>query len=155
MRTYYRLSPFVESIDPVGRKHVIYGVITNLREYYVTRNLARKMVSVLLAHERAGDYPQEMDRGAFAELLTEQLQEVSHDRHLRVSYDAPGSSGHPLGPPENDPKLSKNVERDNCTFQKVEILPHNIAYLKFNAFPPIGLCRAAAERLAEKKLAAN
>jgi len=36
------------------------------------------------------------------------------------------------------------VERENCTFKKVEILPHNIGYLKLTAFPDPSICRATA-----------
>lgn len=27
------------------------------------------------------------------------------------------------------------IEHDNCTFSKLEILDHNIGYVKFGAFP--------------------
>jgi C-terminal processing protease CtpA/Prc len=32
------------------------------------------------------------------------------------------------------------MEENNCTFEKVKILPHNIGYLKFNEFPDASLC---------------
>jgi C-terminal processing protease CtpA/Prc len=36
--------------------------------------------------------------------------------------------------PEQDMQYQKMLERTNCAFQKVEILSHNIGYLKLNAF---------------------
>jgi hypothetical protein len=32
------------------------------------------------------------------------------------------------------------LEHDNCTFSKLEILDHNIGYVKFGAFPDPDIC---------------
>jgi len=36
--------------------------------------------------------------------------------------------------------MQRELERNNCTFVKLEILPENVGYLKFNAFPAPGIC---------------
>jgi C-terminal processing protease CtpA/Prc len=36
------------------------------------------------------------------------------------------------------------MEQGNCTFKKVEILPHNIGYLKLNSFPEPSVCQSTA-----------
>jgi C-terminal processing protease CtpA/Prc len=36
------------------------------------------------------------------------------------------------------------MQRVNCAFERVQILPHNIGYLKLNAFPDTSVCRATA-----------
>ncbi|MFZ0590456.1 MAG: S41 family peptidase [Bryobacteraceae bacterium] len=89
-----------------------------------------------------GDYKNETDGADFAALLTKHLQDVSHDRHLRVVYSA--AEVPPLGPPEADPNFRSMLERDNCAFRKVEVLPHNIGYVRFNGFGPVSLCRDTA-----------
>ncbi len=132
-------------LDAAERKHVIDGVISNLKQYYVYPDLAQKMADALLAHERAGDDNAETDGALFAELLTKQLRDVSHDRHLNVFYSPFKAPEHPPAGPEDDAQFRKQLERDNCSFQKLEILPHNIGYLKFNAFPPPSLCRPTVE----------
>jgi C-terminal processing protease CtpA/Prc len=43
----------------------------------------------------------------------------------------------------------------NCTFEKVEILPHKIGYLKLNSFPDPGICGAIAHASLEKMNQAN
>src|SRR5260370_29306959 len=52
--------------------------------------------------------------------------------------------------PERPPKPTseeiaqyrREMEANRCTFQKVEVLPHNIGYIKLNSFPDPSVCRA-------------
>jgi C-terminal processing protease CtpA/Prc len=37
------------------------------------------------------------------------------------------------------------MEQENCMFKKVEILPHNIGYLKLDFFPDTSMCKATAK----------
>ena len=36
------------------------------------------------------------------------------------------------------------MKRQNCAFEKIELLPRNIGYLKLNSFPDPEVCRVAA-----------
>jgi C-terminal processing protease CtpA/Prc len=36
------------------------------------------------------------------------------------------------------------MEQENCTFEKAQILPHNIGYLKLNSFPEPSVCQSTA-----------
>ncbi len=129
-------------IDADEKKRVINGAIANLRESYVYPNIAQQMIDALLTHERNGDYKREVNGSEFAGLLTQHLQDVSHDLHLRVAYST--TEVPPLGPPERDPTFQGRIERDNCAFREVKILPHNIGYLRFDAFLPPTLCGGTA-----------
>jgi Peptidase family S41/N-terminal domain of Peptidase_S41 in eukaryotic IRBP len=129
------------AIDAAEKKRVLNGAIANLREYYVYPNVAREMINALLTHDRNGDYAKEIDGAGFATLLTKQLQDVSHDLHLRVAYSAAEVPEHPPGP-EGDARFRSMLKRENCGFRKVEVLSHNIGYVKFDGFGPLGLCRA-------------
>lgn len=132
-------------VDATERKRVIDGAVANLKEYYVYPDVAQKMADALLAHEKSGDDDAETEADGFAHLLTKQLREVSHDRHLSLSYSrdpAPASTSGPS--PEDLTRFRQDMERTNCTFEKVEVLPGNIGYLKFNAFPEPSVCREKA-----------
>jgi C-terminal processing protease CtpA/Prc len=85
------------------------------------------------------------DGAAFADLLTSQMRDVSHDRHLIVVYSKAATPDRPPGStPEGLARYRKAMEQSNCTFEKVEILPHNIGYLKLNSFPDPSVCQPTA-----------
>jgi Peptidase family S41/N-terminal domain of Peptidase_S41 in eukaryotic IRBP len=131
--------------DAAQRKRLINDVIENLKKHYVDPDAARKTADVLLTHEKNGDDDKVADGGAFADLLTKQMREASHDMHLEVLYSqAPLPNLLPEPPAADLARYRKALEQDNCTFKKVEILPHNIGYLKLNAFPDPRVCRATA-----------
>jgi C-terminal processing protease CtpA/Prc len=103
------------------------------------------MADALLAHNKNGDDDAVTDGRAFADLLTRQMREVSHDMHLEVVYSQsplPDLLTEPS--PEDLARYRKELEQDNCTFKKVEILPNSIGYLKLNAFPEPSMCQATA-----------
>jgi C-terminal processing protease CtpA/Prc len=81
-----------------------------------------------------------VDGDALASRLHKDLEDISHDLHLRVDfspYKVP-----PMGPPnpEDEARFHQQMEHDNCAFEKVEILPNNIGYIKFNGFMDAGFC---------------
>jgi hypothetical protein len=132
-------------LDAAERQRVVDGVIKDLKEHYVDRDVALKMADALLAHEKNGDDSATTDGAAFANLLTRQLREVSHDMHLEVVYSQDRLPDHPGTPsPESLANYRRALERENCTFETVKILPHNIGYLKLNSFPDVSICRSTA-----------
>jgi hypothetical protein len=132
-------------LDAAERKRLMNAVIDNLKQHYIDPQVARKMADALLAHNKNGDDDAVADGRAFADLLTRQMREVSHDMYLEVVYSQsplPHLLTEPS--PEDLARYRKELEQDNCTFKKVEILPNNIGYLKLNAFPDPSMCQATA-----------
>jgi hypothetical protein len=85
-------------LDGAERRQVIDEVIKNLKEHYVDREVALKMADALLAHEKKGDDRVVTEGGAFADLLTRQMRDVSHDMHLEVVYSRDRLPEHPEAP---------------------------------------------------------
>jgi len=131
-------------LGPAERKRLVVAAIANLKSHYYDREAAQKMADALAAHDKRGDYDAVLDGAAFALLLTQQMREVVPDRHLTFDYfeDSP-----PQQPARNSTALDQGfsaVKQQNCTFERVEILPRNIGYLKFNFFSDPEACRVAA-----------
>jgi retinol-binding protein 3 len=128
------------TIDAGERKKVIDGVGDVLKEYYIELPVAQQMADALKAHEAKGDYNAISDGDTFASQLTKDLQAVSHDKHLRVNFNSFKAPPMKERTPEDEARFQKQMERDNCAFDKVEILPNNIGYIKFNGFMDAEFC---------------
>jgi Peptidase family S41/N-terminal domain of Peptidase_S41 in eukaryotic IRBP len=126
-------------IDAATRSHVIEGVAGKLRQFYVFAEPARRMAEALAQHQRDGDYDAVTNGWVFANRLTEDLQKVSNDKHLVVSF-SPVADGPPVRSPYMfDPRL-----RADCGFERSETLPGEIGYVKINLFVDPSMCRPKA-----------
>jgi hypothetical protein len=132
-------------IDATTRARVIDGAIANLNESYVFPETAKKMEAVVRARQKKGEYDSITDGDDLAKMLTDNFQEVSHDKHLRVNFSPAAVPDMPKGPdPKADDADRKQMERMNCGFDKVEILTGNVGYLKFNFFGDPEVCGPTA-----------
>jgi hypothetical protein len=134
-------------IDAAARARILDGIAAKITEFYIYPEIGKKMIEAMRAHQKKGEYDAITDGMAFAELLTKQLQDVSHDKHLRVDCmpevvpkdDPPLMAERPI-----DPEFRTFMERQNCGFEKVEHLPGNIGYVKLNFFGDPRVCGATA-----------
>jgi hypothetical protein len=132
-------------VSAAERQRVIDAAIGNLKQHYFDRQVAQRTANALQAHAASGDNKAVTDPKAFADLLTRQMRDASHDMHLELDYSRetlPESRPEPT--PEDIARYRKVLKENNCFFDKVEILPRNIGYLKLNSFPDISECRATA-----------
>jgi hypothetical protein len=135
----------VFKLDAAERQRVIDAAVAILKEHYIERDDAQKMADALLAHQKSGDDDAVTDGAAFAALLTRQMRDVSPDRHLTLDYSQAPLPQHPTGQtPEGLARYREAMNQQNCTFERVEILRHNIGYLKLNSFPDVSLCQPTA-----------
>jgi len=141
-----KLSDLNFKIDAATRTRVIDGTITQLNEFYVFPETAKKMGEAVEARQKKGEYDSITDGDAFAKVLTDNFQEVSHDKHLRVNFSPAPMPERPDGPPNADERARyrKDMERMNCGFDKVEILSGNVGYLKFRFFADPEVCGPTA-----------
>jgi hypothetical protein len=140
-------------IDAATRERVLANIIAKLDEFYVFPEVAKKMGAALRAREKSGDYSQVSNGVAFESLLTQQLRELSHDKHLRVSFspialpqgmNGPGPGPRPGPGPGAGPRPGPAPSPGDCGFEKAEKLAGNIGYIKLNGFAPPGFCQGAA-----------
>jgi hypothetical protein len=134
-----------ENLNTAERQRVIDGAVENLKQHYIDPDGAQKMADALLAHEARGDDDAITDGESFAKRLTAQMRDVSHDMHLELVYSEAPLPRRPAGQtPESLARYHEAMEQQNCMFEKVAILPHNVGYLKLNSFPDPSVCRSTA-----------
>ena len=81
------------------------------------------------------------DASELAGLLTEQLQAVSHDKHLHIDFvPTVAPEGDPEPSAEDKAKFREQLERMNCGFEKAERLDGGIGYVKFDMFGDVEIC---------------
>ncbi len=128
-------------LDAAERARVVDAVQRSLDEFYVFPETAKKMSVALRAHLMHGDYNTIVDGEVFSARLTNDLHEISHDKHLSVDfYLFPQPELKLDNIAESDLRYRKEMAQENCGFERVEHLPANIGYLKFNAFESPGVC---------------
>jgi C-terminal processing protease CtpA/Prc len=85
------------------------------------------MANTLLKGKHEGQY-ERTKAGKLADMLTETAVAVSNDRHVWVEAQ------NPMVQESTDPvnRSIEDLRRDNYDFRKVEVLPNDIGYIKFD-----------------------
>jgi retinol-binding protein 3 len=131
-------------LDAPLRKQIIADVVSNLDQFYVYPELAKKMGDAIRAREGKGDYKGLTGGDEFASQLTADLLAVSHDKHLNVFYVPYKFAADP--PPLTLDRISEDrraMARD-CGIRNVEIRPNNIGYMKLDFFADPMACGKTA-----------
>ncbi|MEO8129088.1 MAG: S41 family peptidase [Bryobacteraceae bacterium] len=128
-------------LDAAERKGVIQAILSAVNQNYANPETAEKMAAAINDNQQEGKYDDITDGGLLAYRLGQDLSAVSHDRHLRVEWSPFKPPAQRQAPdPAAEAAMQRELERTNCTFEKLEILPENVGYVKFNAFPAPRIC---------------
>lgn len=132
-------------IDAAERRRVIAGAGELLEKFYTDAAVARQMAAAVESKEKSGAYSTITDGEVFARQLAEDMRAVSHDGHLGVDYSPVVDEGREDKAPEGgDAEAQQHMLEENCGFERLEVLPHNIGYVKFNYFGDAVVCGAVA-----------
>src|SRR5262249_9735822 len=133
-------------LDDAERQRVIAAASIELRKHYVNREAAPLIADTLLLHEKRGDYDNVTDGVTFAGIVTQQMRDITGDRHLSLDYfDEPVPQRSPATTTaDENVQYRALMKQQNCTFEKVDILSGNIGYLKMNSFPQLVVCETKA-----------
>ena len=129
-------------LDAAGRTAVVNAAADALRQRYIYPDVGKRAAEAIEAALAAGTYDEIVQPWAFAERLTADLQEVAHDKHMRVSARGPApvpaaaTGGPPPGPP---PRSEAGVAR-------ADRLPGNIGYIEVVALPGLDAFKPPFER---------
>jgi len=133
---------------PQLRGAIVDSVTAALNEEYVFEDVALEMEQRLRSKLDGGEYDELETVSDLASALTEDLQDVSGDRHLRVRYLSDEDLAR-LEEEENDEELERQrrieeLRRDNFTFKRAEVLEGNVGYLRFDQFTTASLAGPTA-----------
>ena len=118
-------TPSRQGFDAAARRAVIGEIAKLMTEEYVFPDVGLRAANVLSQHLAAGDYDAITDPRAFARRLTEDLDAVTHDKHLRVRSVEPS-------PAQKEPPAKR--ARSEAGFTRVDVLEENIGYLDLSGF---------------------
>jgi Peptidase family S41/N-terminal domain of Peptidase_S41 in eukaryotic IRBP len=133
--------------EPLSGREIVTTALALLRANYVFPEVADRAATAVEARLGAGEYD-DLDERALTELLTRHLNEVCHDKHLRVRARGPRPGG-PGGPGPREPRgpgprpgheepedyearvlaMRRMGRLDNFGIHRVERLDGNIGYL--------------------------
>lgn len=120
-------------IDTVTRQEVIEGAIKGLNDAYVFPETAKKMEQAIRERMQRKEYDDITDGRTLAIRLTTHLQEVSHDKHLRVLFNDGSSPFFTQQTADFATRREISVKR-NFSFEKIERLSGNVGYLDLRGF---------------------
>jgi hypothetical protein len=136
-------------LEAVHRHVLVETIAAKLKQHYYDAAIGKQLADVVLAHARRGDYdvPPGPDLAARINI---DIQDTSRilgiPAGIFVADVVHSAQPIPTGPPP--PPSAETLERDrstllrqNCLFEKVEMLPHNIGYVKLNGFADVSVCR--------------
>ncbi len=124
-----------ESLGDDERAAVVERIGQMLNQRYVFEDVARECAEHLQAQLEAGEFDDLTDPEAFAARLTESIQSVSHDKHMRVRpRPAERATMEQENPARAQAKRMDRMRRQNFGFEKVERLDGNIGYLDMRYF---------------------
>jgi C-terminal processing protease CtpA/Prc len=119
---------------------VVTSIKTNLQESYIELDLAKKMIIELDKNSKKYDKITNPDE--FSKTLTEDLQRVSKDLHLKVRYEPHRIAQEKLVVSEEmkieaEKKSAVQMAEINYGFTEAKILDGNIGYLNLRLFADI------------------
>ncbi len=141
--------------DPEARHELIAAIAANLKQLYVDRAIGQQLADAVLAHDKKGEY-ESLDTGAnLAARINTDIQTTSRALGIPggvfvadVLYSAQPL---PTGPPppmteEMRQRRRATLLQQNCLFETIETLPHNVGYMKLNGFADATTCHEAAAK---------
>lgn len=125
-----------QSVSLNEKKHVIEEVASNLISNYVFPEIAKEMAKTIKTKLKNNDYSHIKDPIEFAKTLTNDLQAISNDKHLRVRFDPEGIKSQSNGTLSSFPSIDrvKEMKRNNFGFKELKVLEGNVGYLDLRSF---------------------
>ena len=132
----------VTQLTTTEQQTVVDSISSKLNANYVFPETATKMVTSIESKLGNGDYKSILDPQEFATALTADLQAISNDKHLRVTFapDRIADQQQAVTAEDSIAFLNRYIarmKRNNFGFKEVKILAGNIGYLDLRSFSDV------------------
>jgi hypothetical protein len=131
-----------QTVDAKTSAEVAEGTLRLLNETYIYPETAKKMEAAVRERIKNKEYEAITSAKELARTLTDHLQAVSKDKHLRVFYSHDQVPEPPRGEApsrEMRERMRAQGEASNYGFEKVERLEGNVGYIDLRGFHPAEL----------------
>ena len=139
-------------IDAPTRAHVVSRMAALLDSFYVSPDAGKRASDSLRARLARGAYDGYLNGAGLSIRLNADLEEIAHDRHLRLWYRVrpeprePTAGKAPTAPaPEDVTEERRAMDEINCGFREAEQLDGNVGYLRLDEFADAAICGSTAE----------
>jgi len=126
-------------IDATQRRQIVDALASHIAAGYLNPQLGRRIGQALRQHEARGDDDAFTQGRQLADALSTQMQQVTPDKHLYVTYSAEAipadRSDDSPSPAERAAELAQMKAHD-YGIDDVRRLPFNIGYLRLEVFLP-------------------
>lgn len=135
------------TISKEEKSKFIQKVSKLLNDNYVFPDIAAKIESHLKSKLTEAVFDSIMDKKEFADVMTKEVQSISHDKHMRIRL----RPAQPLSPTTKPNPIAtfyernKSFEEQNFGFTRAEKLEDNIGLLEITGFPPLQFARSHAD----------
>ncbi|WP_367392123.1 S41 family peptidase [Lewinella sp. LCG006] len=136
-----------ETITAKYKEQAIQQLARLMNDFYVFPEVAKQTEEHLMAQWQAGHFDQFTDDESFAAALTTSVQEINHDKHMRVRVNPP----YEAQPNTPERRLEERLDwiersrRGSYGFNRVEILEGNVGYLDLRGFAGLENAQASAD----------
>ena len=127
-----------QTLSAAEKTAIINKTLELLNKNYVVPETAQKMEVFVRERLKKNEYENIIEPSDFAIRLTEDLQSISKDRHLRVTFSPNVIPPNPEGgfaPTKEELEQNRRTQsRENFGVAKIDILKGNIGLIQFNYF---------------------
>ncbi|WP_449387100.1 S41 family peptidase [Chryseobacterium lineare] len=130
------------SLQTKEKREIITSIKTHLAESYIDLDLSKKMITALDKNLKSNTYDKVINSTEFSKKLTEDLQSVSKDLHLKVRFEPERIAQEKRVVSEEkkleaEKKMAMQMTEINYGFTEAKILDGNIGYLNLRTFTDI------------------
>ena len=135
-------------LDAATRARTVAAAAAILDSFYVSPAVAKRVGDTLRVRSARGAYRLHGNGVTFAMRLDDDLAELTRDKHLHLMYsvDVLPPDAHMATVRSADDAAREQARLDgiHCGFEKVEVLPGNVGYVKLDMFADPEFCGATA-----------